>query len=242
MGVSGWEPDQKNEFASRFRQLDGVERVQSAGGSTSFYIYFDPERVSEDELGERARELARSVGVLDEAQSVDEHDLPSNMLSAFGEPDTVSTAAPSIASDPIQSSAWTGIQSVQERIIAFKQLAPVALAAVDCLLVELQAAGHNGGPPLDERKEAIEALRQLHDCLGALLAAVESEGFSWADGEGLVASCAHYAIRAYETLRDDPIPFAASGLVLAICAALGFPEVGGMLSGAALAIRKNVPS
>lgn len=224
VNVSGWEAAKKSHFAKLVQELDSVERVQSAGGSTCFYIYYHPAKISEDGLTEHLKTLANSIGAFVEAHSSNPADYSSPSL----EPDI-----------PVTASDWTGIKSVQERIVAFKQLAPVALAAVDSLMTRMQSSGDNGGPPLDEREEAIDALRGLHATLGKLLVAVEKPSFAWVDGEGLIASCAHYAKRAHQALCHDPMPFAASGLVLAIFATLGFPGLGGWLSGAALAIRRS---
>lgn len=226
VNVGGWKSEHKGEYAAKAQLLEGVTSVQSAGGSTSFYIYYDPTRVTEDVLGARLTGLAQRIGAFESVSTIEAAELPS---------------APSTLSDDlvVNSSAWTGIANVQERIIAFKQLAPVALAAVDSLVAQLEVPGDNGGPPLDERQEAVEALRELQAALGDLLAMVDKPGFAWADGEGLAASCAHFAIRATEKLRDDPIPYAASGLVLALCSVFGFPGVGGWLGAVALRMQKS---
>ncbi len=247
VNVSGWEQSKKDHFSRESRLLGGVQNVQAAGGSTSFYIYYDSAAVSEDELGSRLKSLAGAIGAFD--KKVDS-ETPEDAVTIDGEPITIDgeyvTFNGDAAAAPVgenlsefNASRWNGIPNLKERVIAFKQLAPSALAAVDSLIEGLQHSGHNGGPNLDERQEAIDALRELHKNLGALLDAAERPDFAWVDGEGLAASCAQYAVRAYETLRHDPIPFAASSLLLTFCAALGFPGLGAFLSAGALAIRKS---
>jgi hypothetical protein len=242
--VSGWRADRKEAFATQARQIDAITAVHSAGGATSFYVYYDPERISESELKVRLTELVRSIqGIGGQALDAIE-EIPPNVLTDNGESLTdngeyITDTEPVRATAFADASAWTGIVSLPERVAAFKQLAPIALAAVDSLLNQLETSGDNGGPPLDERQEAIDALRALHDALGSLLAAAENPRFEWIDGEGLVATCAHFAVRAAEKLRGDPMPFAVSGLVVALCSVFGFPGLGGWLGAATLEMQKT---
>ena len=246
VNVSGWAHSKKDHFAREARLLGGVQNVMAAGGTTSFYIYYDPTAVSEKTLGERLTGLAGAIGAF--GSQIDP-EIPADALTIDGEAVTIDgeyvefgndMATASVVKNLVEQSAsrWTGITSLEERIIAFKQLAPSALAAVDNLIAGIELASHNGGPHLDERQEAIDALRQLHKNLGQLLDAAERPGFGWADGDGLAASCAKYALRARNALRHDPIPFAASSLLLTFCAAIGFPGLGAFLSAGALSIRK----
>ncbi|MBB4836951.1 nitroreductase [Sphingomonas kyeonggiensis] len=245
VGVSGWSQAHKDSFAHGARQLDGVTAVRSAGGSTSFYVYYDPASTTGTVIRPRLQELAHSVGAVSAKADEKPDTVPSDAAPTNGTPPTASgdhipLPEPEPAAPPaIDSSAWTGITSLQERVVAFKNLAPVALAAVDSLITELEEPGSNGGPPLDERKEALDALKALHEALGALLAAAERPGFQWVDGEGLVASTMHFALRAGEKLKDDPMPFAVSALLVALFSVFGAAGIGGWLGSATLRMQKK---
>ena len=136
------------------------------------------------------------------------------------------------------SSAWTGAKSGLDQAKAIRTLLPVAQAAIGALIADLERPSHNGGPPLDEVEEALNLLRQLHAKLGELLAVVEDGKLSSLQGSGLITEAARYAKRAARTLRDDPMPYATAGTVLAIMASCGFPGIGGYLSAVALMIQK----
>lgn len=136
------------------------------------------------------------------------------------------------------SSAWTGVHDRVQQARAIRTLIPCAQAAVEALIKHLETPNHNGSPPLDEAAEAIEQLRLLHQALGMLLAAIESDGLAGYLGEGLPAEIARYARRAARALRHDPLPYALSGMLLATLTACGFPGLGGFLSGVAANIRK----
>lgn len=146
-----------------------------------------------------------------------------------------------IRSGRYDSSAWTGATRPAERLAAVRTLMPVAVGAVEQLLNALEAPGHNGGPPLDEKSEAITQLRQLHGVLGSLLEAAEEGNLTRAINQGLPAEAARYAKRVAKNLRDDPIPYAVSASILAILTACGMPGIGGFLSGVAVNMRKRVP-
>ncbi|MBW3168838.1 hypothetical protein [Qipengyuania flava] len=136
-------------------------------------------------------------------------------------------------------SSWNGSQSASTQLAAVKALIPLAQASIEGLIASLGEPGANGGPILDERAEAIEHLRQLHTALGELLTAAESGHLNDELGEGLAAEAARYAKRAARSLRDDPMPYVASSLLLAVLTACGLPGIGGYLSGVALNIRKR---
>jgi hypothetical protein len=149
---------------------------------------------------------------------------------------------PSVAPDkfaPSKSMSWTGISSRKERLVAVRSLLPIAQSAVETLIEELGKPGDNGGPLLDERAEGLMALRELHKNLGLLISAVEAGRFEDDLGEELAAETVRYARRAGDALKNDPMPFAVSGLVFTLLAVCGMPDVGGFLSGAALAIQKR---
>jgi hypothetical protein len=116
-------------------------------------------------------------------------------------------------------------------------MVPMAVCAIETLLGDLERPGHNGGPPLQHRQEAIEALRRLHQALSDLLALADRPSFLEGAGEGALVEVARWGQRACETLQGDPMCYAMSGLIFVICAALGAPGLGGMLGAVALTIR-----
>lgn len=137
------------------------------------------------------------------------------------------------------SSAWTGAIKGSDRIKAVKSLFPIAQNAVEHLIATLEAPRHNGGPPLDEAVAAIECLRQLHRTLGQILVAADEGRLSEAFNDGLPAEASRYAKRAARSLREDPIPYAVSGMILALMTACGVPGIGGYLTGVALSMKKK---
>lgn len=136
------------------------------------------------------------------------------------------------------SRAWTGIQEPGQRARAVRTLIPVAQSAVECLIHHLEAPRHNGGPPLDEVETALENLRQLHAALGQLLSLADDGALNSMIGEGLVLEIARFARRAAKALRNDPLPYALSGTLVALFTACGVPGLGGYLAGIALAMKK----
>ncbi|HZG08730.1 MAG TPA: hypothetical protein VEZ70_07120 [Allosphingosinicella sp.] len=138
-------------------------------------------------------------------------------------------------------SAWTGVQSTAQQVHAIKTLVPVAQAAIGTLIEHLEKPGHNGGPPLEEVSFALEHLHKLHAALGTLLSAVEKGELKENIESGLVAEIARYGRQSARALRDDPLPYALSGTLLALFTACGFPGLGGYLGGIAMAIRKPKP-
>jgi hypothetical protein len=136
------------------------------------------------------------------------------------------------------ASAWTGVQSTAQQARAIKTLVPVAQAAIGTLISHLEQPTHNGGPPLDEVSFAIERLKLLYSSLGKLLTAVGQGTFKDTIDEGLVAEISRYGRQAARALRHDPLPYALSGVLLAVFTACGFPGLGGYLGGIAVAIRK----
>ena len=137
------------------------------------------------------------------------------------------------------SAAWTGATTPSERVVAIKTLIPIALNAVDHLIVLLEAPGHNGGPPLDGATQAIENLRALHASLGHLLNAADEGNLIDLAHSGFSIEAARYGKRAAKALRDDPIPYAFSGAILGIMAACGLPGIGGWLAGVAINMKKK---
>ena len=135
-----------------------------------------------------------------------------------------------------RSSSWTGIKSFREQVGAAKALIPVAQASIEALIDHLERGRGNGGPPLDEHARAIDALRDLHSALGALLASVDDQD---ARSTKAKAEIVAYLGRAAKELKDDPLPFAVSALIMCVLTTLGYPGVGGWLSAAAINIRKK---
>lgn len=137
----------------------------------------------------------------------------------------------------LPSSSWTGIASKQERLTAAHKLLPVAQATVEGLIAELEKPQGNGGPPLDEREEAIENLRQLHRVLGEMLR--EIEGNAKPLNQRLLDEAAGYLSRFGSAVRDDPMPYMVSAGLFGIFTVLGAGAVGGFLAGIASRIKKN---
>lgn len=136
------------------------------------------------------------------------------------------------------STAWNGATKGADRVKAIKSLLPIARNAVEHLISVLEEPSHNGGPQLDETSAAIDCLRQLHKALGEMLKAADEGKLSEAFNDGLPAEAARYAKRAAKALRDDPMSYAASAMVLAILTACGFPDIGGYLAGVAISMKK----
>ena len=142
--------------------------------------------------------------------------------------------------DRILAKSWTGIESPVERLRIVRHLLPLAQAAVEGMIATLSDTGGNGAPLLDEKEEAVDNLRKLHSALGNLLAAAESGHLDDALGQGFAAEAARYAKRTAKALRDDPMPYVASGLLNGVLAVCGLPGIGGFLGGIAQNIQKNV--
>ncbi|WP_375394966.1 hypothetical protein [uncultured Sphingomonas sp.] len=140
---------------------------------------------------------------------------------------------------PFDSTAWTGATKPGARLAAVKTLLPVARAAVERLIESLGAPGHNGGPALDGTIEAIDALRSLHTLLGEIIQAADEGKLNQAYNDGMVLEACRYAKRAAKKLRDDPMPYAMSALLLSVLSACGFPGVGGFLGGVAANIKRK---
>lgn len=143
---------------------------------------------------------------------------------------------------PIISEGWTGVKSPAERLRTARALLPLARVAVDSMITTLSEPNPNGAPILDERAEALANLRELHRTLGELLSAIDNGHFEDQLGKGLAAETARYAKRAARSLRDDPMPYLSSALLLGILSACGLPGIGGFLGGVALNVRKHAKS
>ena len=134
--------------------------------------------------------------------------------------------------DSVASSEWTGQPDRVARLKVVRELLPVARTTIEAMIEALSQPGPNGGPLLDEREKAIGHLRELHSKLGDLLTAIDGGRFDDNLGQGLAADAVRLGKAIRDNLRDDPLPSAAAGLVLGICALAGHPTLGGFLSGA----------
>lgn len=137
------------------------------------------------------------------------------------------------------SSTWGAPQSRTARLKTVRTLLPLAQAAVESMITTLSEPNPNGAPILEERAEALTHLRELHRTLGELLGAVDAGRFDDDLGQGLLAESARYAKRAARSLRDDPMPYLASALLLGVFHACGLPGIGGYIGGVALNIKKH---
>lgn len=153
-----------------------------------------------------------------------------------GEADRATTGASQAF---VKASSWTGITSRTERVRAIRALLPAARMSLEDLLAGLEDVGHNGGPHLTDRQEAIDALKNLHYSLGEIIAAVEQNRFGDELGEGLGAASVRYAKVALANLRDDPVPFAAASLLISVFSVCGFPGAGAFLATMALEARRR---
>ena len=139
-------------------------------------------------------------------------------------------------SPEVSSSAWTGTKNPKEEAAAAKVLLPVAQAAIEALIDHLERGRGNGGPPLDDHKEALEALKGLHAALGGLIVAYEK---TETPAASIKQEVVDYLGRAAKAMKDDPMPFAFSALCMAVCAGAGLPTVAAWLGAATMVIRKQ---
>jgi hypothetical protein len=134
--------------------------------------------------------------------------------------------SPTSAADGLiyPSSAWTGINSIRDRARVVRQTVPALMSAVEALLGQYQqdTFPYNGGPPLDDREEAIAALRGFHTSLGALLEAAEREDEALT-GDGLLVEAVGFLRRVASAVRNDPLPFALAGVIEVTFSAMGWP-------------------
>lgn len=134
---------------------------------------------------------------------------------------------------------WTGMLTRKQRLQQVAAIVPVAMSAIESLIADLEKSGDNGGPILDHRNEAVEQLRELHRALGEILSSIEDGSFPDDLGGGLPAEAARYAIRAVEALKDDPLPYSVSALLLAVFSMLGFSDAGAWMSAVAVTFTRK---
>jgi hypothetical protein len=141
--------------------------------------------------------------------------------------------------EPIDSAMWTGTEGRAARVKLVRGLMPLARNAVDSMITTLSEPNANGAPLLDSRVEAIGELRKLHHALGELLTAVDNGHFDDELGQNLQAEVARFGKRAAKALRDDPLPYLSSALLLGLFTACGIPGLGAYLGGIALTVKKH---
>lgn len=139
----------------------------------------------------------------------------------------------------VDPSAWTGEPSRAARLKTVRTLLPLADTAVQSMIATLAEPNDNGAPLLEAREEAVEHLRELHRTLGELLSAIDQGHFDDELGQNLQAEAARFAKRAARALRDDPMPYLSSALLLGLLTACGLPGLGGYISGVALTVQKH---
>ena len=140
----------------------------------------------------------------------------------------------------VHAEAWTGPKRPVERLQAARTLLPLAQVAVESMIAKLSEPNPNGAPLLEGREDALQHLRDLYRTLGELLAAVDAGHFNDDLGQGLAAEAARYAKRAARALRDDPMPYVSSALLLGIFTACGLPGIGGYMADVAFNVKKHL--
>jgi hypothetical protein len=138
----------------------------------------------------------------------------------------------------VPSSSWTGISTNRERLIAARKLLPLAHATVGGLIAELEWPRGNGGPPLDDREQAIENLRELHRVIGELLQDLNADKEPSLK-QRLLDEAAGYLSRAAQSLQNDPMPYLVSAGLFAMLTAIGAGSLGGYVAGVTSRIKKN---
>jgi hypothetical protein len=143
------------------------------------------------------------------------------------------------ATPEAEAASWTGVTGRAAKLVAVRSHIQVAYVAVDQLINELSSDEGNCGPLLDEHCDAIEALRELHKCLGTLLDAIDGGQLNDELGSGFAAEIARLGSRAVDDIRDDPARHAFGLSILALLSLCGLADLGGSLAGYALGIRKK---
>lgn len=140
----------------------------------------------------------------------------------------------------LRASSWTGILSPTDRLVFVKSLIPVAQAATETLIASLQLPKGNGAPLLDEHAAAIAHLKRFHVALGEILEFAESGQINSDASVGMIKEMISYGKRAAKQLRDDPVPYAVSALLLAVLSPLD-SSIAGYMAGIASSIRRTTP-
>lgn len=60
---SGWPDGKKDSLMQNIKEIEGVIEVQSAGGKTSAYVYFEPKKTNRESLEIEVRRLVEEIGV-----------------------------------------------------------------------------------------------------------------------------------------------------------------------------------
>lgn len=163
---------------------------------------------------------------------------PVIIAEAVGDASGIGTAD-AIAEPVIESDSWTGLSSRSKQLVAMRDQLQIVERAVAHLIENLEAPG-NGGPPLDEHKEAIEALRSLHRKLGEILGSIDRGTFNDELGDSLAAESFRLGSRIISKLRGDPARYILAVTTFALLGACGFPRIGDFLAETILSeFRKN---
>ena len=141
----------------------------------------------------------------------------------------------------VTPSSWTGVLTGVERLAAVRALLPATRDAVEALIGEIQRPGDNGGPPLEDRAEALDVLRQLHEALGNILALADQGKLESGLGLGAFGEVAGYCRRLIDMVKGDPVKYAVVGMFAAIAACLSPPGVDAVVA-AGGAVAGMVPS
>ena len=226
------------ELAQRAYQLSGPE------GSVS-------SRVTEDGTPRRTED--GSVRVTEDGDAFQTEDggplltEDGSPLQMEGQPDIVEAVGTAVGVGRAQaegvaalnSEAWTGRITRSQRLIGLRAELGVAQLAVEELIAGLADEGGNGGPLLDEHQEALETLRELHQKLGQLLAAIDRGVLTDELGDTLAADIFRFGARAVGMLRADRAKFTLALASFAVLSACGAGDWAGFISSAALQVPKR---
>ncbi len=152
---------------------------------------------------------------------------------------TAFTSTKTEDSAAVDSQSWTGTEPRTAHLRRVQRLLPLAQQGLEALIAEYETRGHNGGPPLAEKEEALTALKEFHAALGAIIESIETGAFDDELGHGLVADLARTAKRTLKALRDDPVPYSVAALAVVVCEALGLTGVGEIIGGVVLSGKKK---
>jgi transcriptional regulator with XRE-family HTH domain len=146
---------------------------------------------------------------------------------------------PNSSASSIHPSSWIGLTDRKEQLAGIKATIPEVRIAIEALIHGLDHSGHNGGPPLDDRNEAIEILRDLHEKLGSILTAIDEDRLESDYGEGLLVEAVATGQRIKKNFKDNPLAFASATLIMTVFSSLGLPAYGTFGAGVAFHATKK---
>lgn len=242
INFDGWKEDSKYQLISDIQSINGVTKVNRAGGNTSAYVYFEPREISREKLHDRLFELSKdanynfrnqptALGISD-APIEQPNAMPSsNSLgasTAFSEVSSTNEKKLEIHETTLANGGTTARLKLHEISI----LLPSAIGFVEALIRQAELLGDNGGPEALMPSD-LEQLRPLHKALGDLLEMSDSGDFNEARYGGLIADVSQFCTRLKNNLAEDK-PYAA-GLVM-VSAFIGMitlsPTIGASIAGA----------